>query len=266
MPDSSVVYEVIPEMSGYRFGDDGSVWSCLVNSGRTTSEWRRLTPQLRPGRSRLSIGVLVFGKLTSFQVHHLILMAFVGPCPLGHETKFLDGDPRNVRLANLCWAPRSEVRFWSRLERSPGGCWVWPGATKVEGYGYGNIKFNNVYYGTHRLAYILAVGPVPAGLFVLHSCDNPPCCRPDHLFLGTNYDNVQDMVRKGRQARGPAAREHVNVGEQVGSSKLHEPDIVAIRRKFAAGGITMKELGDEYRVNATNIFHIVHRRTWKHVI
>jgi hypothetical protein len=75
------------------------------------------------------------------------------------------------------------------------GCHVWTGSKY--GRGYGNLQI-----ATHRLAWELANGPIPEGLSILHRCDNPACCNPDHLFLGTQADNMADKVRKGR-ARGP---------------------------------------------------------------
>jgi len=67
------------------------------------------------------------------------------------------------------------------------------------GGGYGRVNFNGQRFVAHRLAWELTNGPIPEGLFVLHKCDNPPCINPDHLFLGTNKDNTQDMLAKGRR-------------------------------------------------------------------
>lgn len=107
------------------------------------------------------------------------------------------------------------ARMWSRVDKT-GDCWVWTGATVHNGYG--TISVNNRLVRTHRLAYELTHGPIPAGMKVLHTCDNPPCCRPDHLFLGTDKDNVHDAVDKGRHVVprvSPAADPpsmHVRVG------------------------------------------------------
>jgi len=85
-------------------------------------------------------------------------------------------------------------RFWARLEKS-GECWNWMGSTSG---GYGQLSYRRRPVRTHRLAWELAYGPIPAGLSVCHHCDNPRCCRPDHLFLGTPGDNARDCFLKGR--------------------------------------------------------------------
>jgi hypothetical protein len=92
-----------------------------------------------------------------------------------------------------------EDRFWAGVDTS-GECWVWTRATN-EG-GYGKIGDGHRVRGTHAVSWELAYGPIPrgVGLCVLHRCDNPPCVRPDHLFLGTVQDNNQNMIRKGRAA------------------------------------------------------------------
>ena len=97
-------------------------------------------------------------------------------------------------------APRSPAeRLRDRLERDAQGCLVWLGP--VGGRGYGTINIGTRQVGTHRLAWELAYGPIPAGIDVCHHCDNPPCCDPAHLFLGTRKQNMADMVAKGRQGR-----------------------------------------------------------------
>lgn len=74
------------------------------------------------------------------------------------------------------------------------GCWLWEGS----GERYGKFMYNRVYYIAHRVAYFLNVGPIPDGIYVCHKCDNTFCVNPDHLFLGTQKDNMQDMISKGR--------------------------------------------------------------------
>lgn len=89
-------------------------------------------------------------------------------------------------------------RFWALVSVSdPEECWPWLG-TRV-GVGYGRVQVDRVRTVAHRVAYELAVGPIPEGLLVLHRCDNPPCCNPKHLFVGTSSDNAQDALAKGRR-------------------------------------------------------------------
>jgi len=88
-----------------------------------------------------------------------------------------------------------ERRFWERT-RWEGECRVWIGTRHPKGYG--QIRYRGVQRKTHRLAWEFANGPIPSALHVLHHCDNPPCVRPSHLYLGTNADNVRDRERRRR--------------------------------------------------------------------
>lgn len=98
-------------------------------------------------------------------------------------------------------------------------------------------------------------GEIPAGLSVLHRCDNPPCCNPAHLFLGTRADNVADMIAKGRDRRGRFP------GEKCNFAKLKESDVVEIRKRLAP----QKTLAAHYGVNVTTIQRIQYKQNWSHV-
>lgn len=93
-------------------------------------------------------------------------------------------------------------RLWAKVERDPGpGCWRWTGCVNEKGYGRMAAGDDGRLEYVHRVSWELAFGPVADGLWVLHRCDNPPCIRPSHLFLGTNQDNVDDKFAKGRQVK-----------------------------------------------------------------
>lgn len=89
-------------------------------------------------------------------------------------------------------------QFWERVEPEPNsGCWLWTGPFVLGGYGTFSVSSRRM-VGAHRFAYAEVYGPIPEGMLVCHRCDVKPCVNPDHLFLGTQRDNMQDMVRKGR--------------------------------------------------------------------
>ncbi len=88
--------------------------------------------------------------------------------------------------------------FWANVRRGK-ACWEW-GGPPHRSDAYGVVAYQGEQWLAHRLAYVLTFGPILPSIFVLHKCDNPPCVRPDHLFLGTHGDNMRDMVRKGRHA------------------------------------------------------------------
>ena len=95
------------------------------------------------------------------------------------------------------WRTNTPEKFWRRIEiTGPDDCWGWQGTTNA--YGHGRLTYENTWWVASRLAWALTNGPIPDGLCVLHRCDNPPCCNPAHLFLGTRADNTTDMMTKGR--------------------------------------------------------------------
>jgi hypothetical protein len=93
------------------------------------------------------------------------------------------------------------IPFWEHKDVQPSGCWVWRGGKNKNGQGV--VRHGGRNQVTSRVAWELAYGSIPTGLWVLHRCDNPSCINPKHLFLGTAQDNVDDMIAKGRQVRRP---------------------------------------------------------------
>lgn len=99
------------------------------------------------------------------------------------------------RVLGLELPAQTFFKYFHKLEAQPNGCWVWTGA--VQSAGYGNIRLHNQYILAHRMFYAM-YREEPGDLFVLHACDNPPCCNPDHHFLGDYDSNMKDMTAKGR--------------------------------------------------------------------
>lgn len=143
-------------------------------------------------------------------------------------------------------------RLDRRLDKS-GDCWVWTGYSDRDGYGRIGDSTGKM-LSTHRVAWELANGPIPDGMYVLHSCDNPPCCKPADLHLGTHADNMREKNERGRPTR--------MIGVTNPAAKLTEAQVLAIRERYAAGGVSQKALGREYSISETTIWEIVKRRKW----
>lgn len=134
------------------------------------------------------------------------------------------------------------------------GCWEYSGCKNEHGYGV--LTYRNVPRTTHRIAYDLCIGDIPDGMFVLHTCDNRACCNPEHLFLGTQKDNMDDMRLKGREAKP--------IGSNNGRAKLKDEDIPLIREKLALG-INCSDLATEYSVGWSTINRVKQGTHWRHI-
>jgi len=119
--------------------------------------------------------------------------------------------------------------------------------------GYGHIFKEGKLFASHRLSWVLHKGEIPVGMCVLHSCDNPACVNPKHLFLGTHFDNMRDMTEKGRSAH--------NNGAASGHAKLSEQDVHEIRALLDAG-YEPDEISIGYGMSKSAIEHIKYRRSW----
>lgn len=136
--------------------------------------------------------------------------------------------------------------FWSRVIKSD-HCWEFTG--RRDDAGYGHITIAGI-KGTlaHRISWTLTNGEIPSGMDVLHKCDNPPCCNPDHLFLGTALDNAVDMVVKGRFA-----------------SRLGSQDVLTIRALFSRKIKTLTELAKMFNMRCSSVKRIVEHERWRHI-
>lgn len=147
-------------------------------------------------------------------------------------------------------------RFWTKVEPEPiSGCFLWMGA--LNEHGYGVINRGRAGLGmekAHRVAWILDQGIIPYGLNVLHKCDVPACVNPQHLYLGTMQDNVNDMMARGRQVS--------RRGTEHSFAKLNDNQVREIRRLYADGGHSYASLGRCFGMSKPQIGNIITRRKW----
>ncbi len=185
-------------------------------------------------------------------------------------------------------ATKTKERFWSKVDKTGGenACWLWQGSENEKGYGIFNGQ------RTNRIAWTFTYGPIPTGLLICHSCDvNYPagnityrkCCNPTHLWLGTNEDNMKDMVNKGRSPKGDRNGSRVHpenlsrgkyhhlthcnraTGERNGQAKFTAAQVLEIRERYATGYCTIKGLAREKGVSPRTITQIIRKTTWKHL-
>lgn len=145
-------------------------------------------------------------------------------------------------------------------------CWEWNGGKSHHGYGVCCRPSRKGSRMAHRVSWEVFVGPIPSGLNVLHRCDNPPCCNPAHLFIGTQQDNVDDCISKGRFSRKDCTPyENRARGETLKKSHLKASDIREIRKLYKPWVFGMLKLSHKFGVSKQSIEAIVKRRVWKHV-
>ncbi len=160
-----------------------------------------------------------------------------------------------------------DEKFWDGVGRkTDAGCIEWKRGKSKRGYGKltGVVGNQRKSVRSHRFAYELFVGPIPDGLIVLHSCDNPSCINPLHLSIGTNDDNSKDMVAKGRQAYGSRQGRSSLTDSQVESIRKFHNSARSGKKKARDG--TLKILSERYGISKDHVSVIVSGRTWRHVV
>lgn len=145
-----------------------------------------------------------------------------------------------------------EEAFASLVSRAK-GCWLWTGYRMKNGYG--QFWHRGEFRLAHRASFEIHVGPIPPGLFVCHRCDNPQCVNPEHLFLGTNADNLRDAAAKGR----------MHPGERTAQAVLTEDLVRELRRRWVPHVVSIRMLSREFGVSESAVYGAVSRRTWRHV-
>ena len=140
-------------------------------------------------------------------------------------------------------------RLLAHIKIDVNGCWNWTGRRSRYGYG----QFGKDAVGAHRVSWTELRGPIPEGHFVCHSCDNPPCINPDHLFLGMPKDNTRDMIDKGRS-------KHPN-GQDASTAKLTAENVAEIRKS----ALSQSEIARKFGITQSNVSRIRSRQSWNHL-
>lgn len=160
---------------------------------------------------------------------------------------------KSTAKGSIALSPEEKERwFWSKV-LIKNGCWEWP---RLSNTGYGGLRVNGKFILAHRFAWMLTFGPIPDGKLVCHHCDNPPCCNPEHLFLGTKLDNYKDMESKGRDRKAQ--------GERQWYHKLTNAEVerlIEMRRN----GNTYVSIARVFGLHKSTVYGICKGRTWRHL-
>lgn len=166
------------------------------------------------------------------------------------------------------------VRFWEKIikGKNEDDCWSWSAAISNKGYGVLGEDRTGITIPASRVSWMLHFGEIPEGLHVCHHCDNPPCCNPKHLFVGTRSDNMQDCKAKGRMSMPPINN---RFGEDNHKHRLSKEDILSIREEYAnlpysscghnkrLGTVTA--LAEKWKIGKMHLHQIVKREVWPHI-
>lgn len=169
----------------------------------------------------------------------------------------IKGQPRRFVYGHAKRKVAPELRFWDKVKiGQPDECWEWQASKYRNGYGVFNAP--PITRLAHRFAYHTTYGLIPRGMVICHHCDNPACCNPAHLFLGTSHDNAQDCIVKGRAKRGDRR------GERSGRAVVTADQVPLIRNE-ALAGLSHRTLARKYGLSKTQIGRIVRGESWQHI-
>lgn len=217
-----------------------------------------------------------YGKLTILEEdgRKNKLIAYKCLCECGNIRRNVNGYELKRGVINSCGCsyPKGHCRpcktneeYYDHVKKEllskrniTGNCWEFTGQLDRNGYGRRTFTINGkkAKRPVHQTAYRLWKGEIPEKYHVCHSCDNPKCFNPDHLWIGTAKDNLQDMIKKGRASRLK--------GENAGRAKLKEKDVLDIRRMYIEGK-RLSDMAKIYNVTSTSILYICNRKNWKHI-
>jgi hypothetical protein len=187
-------------------------------------------------------------------------------CGCGRRTKISDrtnarhgwqkGEPLRYLKGHSGYHPWP-ASFWERTKKcTDTGCWEWQGSMFKDGYG--SVPINGHNQHVHRVAYELAYGSIPQGKLILHRCNNRRCCNPDHLYAGTQKENVRDCVESGRR--------HIAYGTLDANAKLTDDQVREIRQLYKPRKVTQDYLAARYGVSRSAIGYILRGQHWKHLL
>jgi hypothetical protein len=157
----------------------------------------------------------------------------------------------------MSFGPKQTLQegFEKFVVKNPEGCWEWKGC-RPKNPGYGQFRHGSKLERAHRASWMIHFGDIPKGIFVLHKCDNHECSNPEHLFLGTNLDNIKDMLSKNR---------HPTIGKKGNNlgKRLNEDQVREIRKLGSEKNISAKEMATLFKVNPVTIREILRINSWK---
>lgn len=235
---------------------------------------------------------MLLGRISSVQKTSATTVSAVGRSHTQHDLTMPNASQSVVSISE-----KDKARFWAKVDiRGEDECWEWTATKTLKEYG--RIRIGGKFSLSHRVSFVIAHSEIPIGMFVCHSCDNPSCVNPAHLWIGTNYDNVQDMIRKGRNSKGEnhkailrrvAARgdrhgtkthpesvirgkhHHRSLNPHLSPSgirhyaaKINEDDVRKIRL-LSDGGVSHSKLSQIYNIHRATVGNIIRRETWKKV-
>lgn len=151
--------------------------------------------------------------------------------------------------------------FIAKIDKAgPNGCWLWRGGKSSAGYGqvWLGKRPTRTHVLVHRHVFECLVGPIPAGMLICHTCDNPPCCNPDHLFVGDKRANARDMVRK--------QRDRPRRGALSPRAKLTDMQVVAMRFQRGEHGTSYEKLAQQFGVGHSVVQRICVGKVWRHLL
>ena len=158
-------------------------------------------------------------------------------------------DLGGVQFQQVSDADLIKARLFNKCRRAENGCWLWTGPTRA---GYGVFYVGNNDRSAHRISYEAFIGPIPKGLVIRHTCDNPGCINPNHLIPGTMKENMADRDSRGRRDVR---------GEQIGTAKLTAQQVMEIK----TSRLSLAKLASIYGVDKSNVWAIRAGKSWKHL-